>query len=166
MATWDRYKSNMTGFETVAHKGRRFTPRAFCDDPNADTVYITKAPVAVLKLTPPVQFVSTNIAWDVSESMSPTGTVDTFDLTFGGGGATDLTAQDWSSDPKTGNVQYTSTGKYVVTLYVTDTLGNRSQPAKQTVHVVDLANSISKVYIATSDTGLFTYLPGGTAGYQ
>jgi PKD repeat protein len=160
LAVWDRYLTPTTGLEIIAQKGKRFTPRFYCDDPTGG-VYVTKAPIAVLKLTPTVQFINTNIAWDVSESDSSTGTVDTFDLTFGGGGASDLTAQDWSSDPLTGNVQYTSTGEYTVTLYVTDTGGNRSQAAKQIVNVVDI-QGISKVYIATDDSGIFTYLPGGT----
>lgn len=108
-----------------------------------------------------MQFINTNIAWDISESDSATGTIDTFDLTFGGGGASDLTAQDWSVDPKTGNVQYTTVGTYTVTLYVTDTGGNRSQAAKQRVDIVDV-QGMSKVYISTSNTGIFTYLPGGS----
>ncbi len=161
MATWDRYKSNTTGLEIIAQKGVNFTPRFYCDD-TSGSVYITKAPVAILKLTPTVQFVNTNIAWDVSQSVSATGTIDTFDLTFGGGGATDLTGQDWSVDAKTGNVQYTSTGTYTVTLYVTDTGSNRSAAARQTVNVIDLASVISKVYMSTSDLGVFTYVPGGT----
>lgn len=112
-------------------------------------------------MTPLPQFVNTNVAWDVSASRSSTGTIDTFDLTFGGGGATDLTAQDWSVDPLTGNVQYTPEATYTATLTVTDTLGNISQPATVSVPIVDIVG-ISKVYIATSDTGIFTYLPGGS----
>jgi hypothetical protein len=160
LATWDRYLSNTTGLEIKAQLGKKFTPRTFCDDPTGG-VYITKAPVAVLKLTPTVQFINTNIAWDVSESGSASGTVDTFDLTFGGGGASDLTGQDWDVDPQTGNVQYTSTGEYTVTLVVVDTGGNKSQPAKQTVNIVDV-QGIAKVYISTDDSGVFTYVPGGT----
>lgn len=152
MATWDRYKTNVTGFETRALVGSNFTPRFYCDD--ATTVYTTKAPVAHLKLTPIVQFINTNIAWDVQQSNSATGTIDTFDLTFGGGGATDLTGQDWAVDPLTGNVQYTSTGIYTVTLYVTDTLGNRSQADKQTVFIVT-QQGISRGYIATDDKALW-----------
>lgn len=125
--------------------------------------------MAVLILTPTTQFTNTNIAWDVSNSVSATGTIDTFDLTFGGGGATNLTGQDWAVDPLTGNVQYTSTGTFTVTLYVTDTAGNRSQAAKQEVTIIDGADEdltlggsggTSKVYIATSDTGIFTYTTG------
>ncbi len=113
-------------------------------------------------MTPQVQFINTNIAWDVQNSRSPTGTtIDTFDLLFGGGGATDLTAQDFSVDPKTGNVQYTSTGRITASLTVTDTTGNRSQPATVTIDIVDI-QGISKIYILTDDTGVFTYLPGGT----
>jgi len=118
--------------------------------------------VAKLKMTPQVQFINTNIAWDVSASRIQLGTIDTFDLTFGGGGATDLTGQDWSVDPLTGNVQYTTVGQYTATLFVTDTLGNRSQAATLTIDIVDIADSIAKIYIATSDTGIFTYVPGGT----
>lgn len=160
MAAWDRYKTPTTGLEILAQKGKRFVPRFYCDDTTA-IVYITKAPVAILKLTPNTQFINTNVVWDVSESVSATGTIDTFDLTFGGGGASDLTGQDWSVDPLTGNVQYTSTGTFTVTLYVTDTGNNRSQAAKQIVNIVDI-QGISKIYIATSDTGIFTYLLGGT----
>lgn len=156
---WDRYKTPTTGLEIIAQLGKRFTPRFYCDD-TTGTVYVTKSPVAVLKLTPNTQFISVNIAWDVSQSVSATGTIDTYDLTFGGGGASDLAAQSWAG-AKTGNVQYTSTGIYTVTLYVTDTGGNRSQAAKQIANIVDI-QGISKAYIATDDTGIFTYLPGGT----
>ena len=159
MAIWDRYKTNTTGLEIIVEKGVRFTPRFYCDD-TTGTVYLTKAPVAVLILTPTVQFINTNIAWDVSNSVSATGTIDTYDLTFGGGGATDLLAQSFAG-AKTGTVQYTSTGTFTVTLTVTDTGGLVSQPAKQIVNIVDI-QGIAKVYIATSDTGIFTYLPGGT----
>jgi hypothetical protein len=161
MATWDRYKTNTTGFETIAQKGKNFRPRFFCDDATGG-VYTTKAPVAKLKMTPTVQFINTNIAWDVSASRTQSGTIDTFDLTFGGGGASDLTGQDWAVDPKTGNVQYTTVGRYTATLYVTDTLSNRSQPATVTIDIVDIAEGIAKLYIATDDTGIFTYTPGGS----
>jgi hypothetical protein len=165
LATWDRYKSNTTGLEIIVQKGGRFVPRFYCDD-TTGTVYTTKAPVAVLKLTPTSQFTNTNIAWDVSASVSATGTIDTFDLTFGGGGASDLTGQDWAVNPKTGNVQYTSTGQFTVTLTVTDTLGNVSQPARQIVTISDdgdedlESSGTSKIYIATADTGIFTYQTG------
>ncbi len=151
--------SNTTGFEIKVEKGVRFAPRFYCGDPSGG-VFLTKAPVAVLIITPTVQFINTNLAWDVSNSVSATGTIDTYDLTFGGGGASDLTGQSFAG-AKTGNVQYTSTGTFTVTLIVTDTGGLVSQPAKQIVNIVDV-QGISKVYIATDDTGIFTYLPGGT----
>ncbi len=161
MPVWDRYKTSTTGFETIAQKGKNHQARVFCDDAIGG-VYVTKAPVAKLKMTPQVQFINTNIAWDVSASRTQSGTIDTFDLTFGGGGASDLTSQDWSVDPLTGNVQYTTVGQYTATLTVTDTLGNRSQPATLTIDIVDIVSAIAKVYISTSDTGIFTYVPGGT----
>ena len=160
MTVWDRYKTNTTGFEVIAKKGGRWLVRGYCDDPTGG-VFTTKAPVAKVILTPVVQFINTNIAWDVSQSDSATGTIDTFDLTFGGGGATDLTGQDWSVDPKTGNVQYTTVGQYTVTLYATDTTSERSQAATQQVFIVDI-QSINRQYTATDDTGLFAYAPGGT----
>ena len=157
--------SNTTGFEIKVEKGVRFAPRFYCGDPSGG-VYITKAPVAVLILDPVVQFTNTNLAWDVSNSVSATGTIDTYDLTFGGGGASDLTGQSFAG-AKTGNVQYTSTGTFTVTLIVIDTGGNVSQATKQIVTIVDgadediaSAGSASKVYIATSDTGIFTYTTG------
>jgi hypothetical protein len=157
---WERYTNKETGFEVKVELGNVFQSRFFCDDPTSG-VFTTKAPVAKLIMTPIVQFVNTNIAWDVSNSRSNTGTIDTFDLKFGGGGASDLTGQDWAVDPLTGNVQYTTVGTYQATLTVTDTLGNRSQAAKQTINIIDLY-ATSRVYIATSDTGMFTYDPGGT----
>ena len=160
MATWDRYKEPNSGLEIRAWVGGRFRPRFYCDDPTGG-VYETKAPVAKLKLTPKIQFINTNIAWDVSESDSATGTIDEFDLTFGGGGATNLTAQDWAVDPKTGNVQYTTTGQYTVSLVVRDTLGNQSQAAEQQVFIVDL-QAIGTVFIATDDGGLYKYSAGGS----
>lgn len=161
MSAFDRYRSNVTGFETLAQKGKNFVPRFFADE-SATGPYQVKGPVAKLIMTPQVQFINTNIAFDVSNSRSPTGTtIDTFDLTFGGGGASDLTGQDWSSDPLTGNVQYTSTGQFTATLTVTDTTGNRSQPATVTIDIVDV-QGISKIYILTDDSGVFVYVPGGT----
>lgn len=165
MAIWDRYLSNTTGLEIIVQKGARFAPRFYCDD-TTGTVYLTKAPVAVLILDPVVQFTNTNIAWDVSNSVSATGTIDTYNLTFGGGGASDLTGQSFAG-AKTGNVQYTSTGTFTVTLTTTDTGGNVSQAAKQLVSIVDgsdedISLTTSKVYIATSDTGIFTYTSGNT----
>lgn len=160
MATWDRYLNKETGFEIKAYVGANFQPRFYCDD-SSGGVYTTKAPAARLKMTPVVQFINTNIAWDVSESVSASGTIDTWDLNFGGGGATNLTAQDWAVDPKTGNVQYTTVGTYTASLTMTDTGGNVSQSAKLTINIVDTIG-FAKAYITTSDTGVFTYTAGGS----
>ncbi len=160
MATWDRYTGNQTSFEVESWVGSVFTPRFFCDDPAAlGVTYLEKPPVCKLKLTPAVQFVNTNIAWDASESGSATGTIDTFDIEWGG--ATDigdLTAQDWASDPKTGNVQFTGTGIYTVTFTVTDTLGIKSAPCKTQVWIVDYVN-LQRLYIATTDGGVYILTP-------
>lgn len=161
MATWDRYKEPETGLEIRAFVGDNFQPAFYCDDPNGG-VYTTKAPAAKLIMSPVVQFVNTNIAWDVSQSVSATGTIDTFDITWGG--TTDignLSAQDWSTDPTSGNVQYTTVGTYTASLKMTDTGGNVSQPSEVTVNIISLVG-LAKAYIATSDSGLFVYTPGGS----
>jgi len=85
VAAFDRYLDNESGFDVLVQTGNVFQPRYMCDDDNQG-VYETKAPVAILLMDPIVQFVNTNISWDVSESDTSTGTRDLFDLSFGGGG--------------------------------------------------------------------------------
>lgn len=164
MATWERYTSNITGFETRAYTGKVFNPRHYCDDPSGG-VYTTKNPVAKLSMTPTVQFINTNIAWDVSESDSASGTIDTFDITWGGTtDIGDLSAQDWSVDPLTGNVQYTTAGTYTATLYVTDTGGLRSQAATVTIDIVDTV-ALARAFIYATDGAnqvAWYYDPGGS----
>jgi len=155
-----RYASNSTGLELVADvTGLNFQPRFFCDD--ATTVFDSKPAVAKLKMTPIVQFINTNIAWDVSASNHPTGTISTYDVSFGGGGASDLAAQSWAG-AKTGNVQYTTVGIYHASATVTDTLSNISQPAKQKIIIIDQIAAIARVFISTDDSGVYVYDPGGT----
>src|SRR5512147_3259779 len=119
--TWERYANPaLTGIEFVSYTGPVFTPRSYCDDPTGG-VYVSKEPVCKLLMTPVVQFVSTNIAWDISQSSSATGTISTYTIAFGGGGVSDITAAAWSGG-KTGTVQYNAVGSYTVRAYVTDTL--------------------------------------------
>jgi len=156
MATWDRYTDKITSFETRSYIGPAFYIRSFCDDPSG-TTYLSKPPVCKLSLSPSVQFASTNIAWDISNSRSATGTIDTFDIEWNGTtNIGDLSAQDWSTDPTSGNVQYTGTGTYTATATVTDTLGKESSPAKVTVTIVTREQ---RVYIGTSDAGVFILTP-------
>lgn len=158
MATWDRYTSTVTGLEVQSRIGPAFYIRSFCDDP-LGSVYVSKAPVCKLSLIPTVQFVNTNIAWDISASRSATGTIDTFDISWGGTtDIGDLSAQTWASDPKTGNVQYTATGTYTVTATVTDTLGNVSTPQKITVEIVEYV-AVQRLYIGTTGDGLYLLTP-------
>lgn len=159
MATWDRYANKITSFETRSYIGPAFYIRSFCDDPTG-TTYESKPPVCKLKLTPVVQFAETNIAWDISGSRSATGTIDTFDIEWGGDtDVGDLSDQDWSSDPKTGNVQYDDVGTWTATATVTDTLGKVSAPAKVTVTIVTREQ---RVYIGGTTGGVYILTP--TAG--
>jgi len=158
MATWDRYTSKTTSLEVQSRVGAVFHIRSFCDDPSGG-VYVTKEPVCKLKMTPVVQFANTNIAWDISQSSSATGTIDTFDIAWGGTtDIGDLAAQDWATASKTGNVQYTGTGKYTVTAYVTDTLGKRSREQKIEINIISYVG-LQRTYIGTTDGGLFILTP-------
>lgn len=155
--TWERYTSQITGLELISYTGNVFTPRSYCDDPLGG-VYVAKEPVCKLLMAPLVQFVSTNIAWDISQSSSATGTISTYTIAFGGGGVSNITGAAWAG-AKTGTVQYNATGAYTVTAYVTDTLSKQS---KQVVQPILIVAKEQRVYIGTTDTGLFVMTP--TAG--
>lgn len=167
MAIWDRYKGAIqTGLDVQLLTGPIFNPRSYCDDPTVGPVgiYISKGPVCHLDLDPQTQFTNTNIAWDISASGSTTSTIDTFDIAWGG--ATDigdLVAQDWSSDPKSGNVQFTTVGTYEVVATVTDLLGAVSSPVKMTVTIKDVPTG--PIYISAigaTNEGVYKYtLAGG-----
>jgi ligand-binding sensor domain-containing protein len=154
---WTRYANLTTGLEVITKTGKVFWPRSFCDDETIGPVgiYIAKEPVCKLKLSPTTQFPGTDIAWDISQSLSATGTIDSFNIEWGG--ATDigdLTSQDWASDPKTGNVQYDDVGTYTVEAYVEDLLGKRSKVARVTVEIVE-ADVTDKIWIGTTDGGCY-----------
>jgi hypothetical protein len=104
--------------------------------------------------------VDTDIAWDISQSRSTTGTIDEFFIDWGGTtDIGDLSNQAWASDPKTGNVQYTTVGTYTVEAYVVDLLNEKSKRAKIEIQIVE---PVERVYIGTSDSGVFVMDDGGT----
>lgn len=164
---WERYTSKQTGFQTRVSRGNIFRPMFWCDCGTGmvPTYYATKPPVAKLIMTPTVQFINTNIAWDVSNSEAPNGTVDTFTLKFGG--ATDIGDQtniDFTVPAnRTGNVQYTTLGTYQATLTVKDTTGAQSFEVSKTIFIVE-ANVAT--YLGTSSDGAFRQLPGGAFTQQ
>lgn len=162
MATWDRYKNRITGLELRSRTGSIFYPRSYCDDPTIGPVniYVKKAPVCKLKVTPVTQFTSVAINWDISQSRSATSTIGTFDISFDDGGAGDLSGQDWSTDPKTGTKSYSSTGKYVITASVTDLIGTESEEVQVEVNIVQYV-ALQRCYVFTTDGGLFILTPSG-----
>lgn len=154
--SFELYTDNFSLFESLADVGNNFQIRSYCDD--AEVVYLTKPPICKLLLDPRTQGANINIAWDISNSRAPTGTIDTFDINWGG--ATDigdLVNQDFDVDPTSGNVQYTSEGRFIVTVTVKDTLGVVSKPCRQVVTIGPTTTSVF-IYIATVDTGVFVYL--------
>lgn len=164
--SWERYKNTLTGIELRSKTGDVFYPRSYCDDPTIGPVgiYTAKAPVCKLKLTPRTQFANTNIAWDISQSVSSTSTLSTFDITWGGTtDIGDLVAQAWSG-AKTGNVQFTTPGTYTISATVTDLLGTISKTIQVTVNIISATQGyigLGRAYIGTTDGGLYTILPGG-----
>ena len=160
--TWERFaNANPTGLRVEAWLGSVANFRSYCDDPDLGPVgiYISKEPVCKLKLTPTVQFTNTDIAWDISQSRSTTGTLDTFDIDWGGTtDIGDLASQAWAG-AKTGNVQYTTVGNYTVTAYVTDLLGQRSKEAIVEVRIII---PVERVYIGTTNNGVYLMDNGGT----
>ncbi len=176
--TWERYTgATQTGLEVIAWTGPIFNPRSYCDDPTVGVVgiYIAKAPVCHLKLTPRTQFENTNIAWDISASGSTTSTIATFDITWGGTtDIGDLAAQSWGG-AKSGNVQFTTAGIYTVEATVTDLLGAVSSPSKQTIYIAigpgpiayiaAIGSTNQGVYVHTNAGGLVSASSGLAGGY-
>lgn len=160
MAVWDRYKSKTSSFEVKSYIGANFQIRFFCDDTTA-VIYAAKPPVCKLKLTPTVQFINTDIAWDISQSISSTGTVDTYDIAWGG--TTDDGDESGTafSGAKTGTIQYTTAGTYTVTASVTDTLGVRSTQQTQQVKIIETDDfvNLKTLYTGTTNGGIFRLEP-------
>lgn len=159
MAVFDRYRNqNPTSLEIRIRSGAIAAPIVgYCDDPDIGVVktYLDKAPVCKLTMTPNPQFPNTNITWDISQSSSATSSLDTYDISFGGGGVSDISGAAWSG-AKTGTVQYNAVGVYTVTATVTDVLAETSKPAKLTVTIIVLEG---RCYIGTTDSGLFILTP-------
>lgn len=160
MTAWDRYKNdNSTGLEVELYSGKVWTARAYCDDSSASGIYSNKAPVCKLSLTPSTQYTGQAIAWDISDSMSATSTIDVFYIDWGG--ATDIgniSNADWQTDPLSGSVVYDDPGEYTVEAYVVDLL-ETSQHVFITVEIVD---PVERVYIGTTDAGVFISDNGST----
>lgn len=152
--TWERWQSKTTGLAVSLKSGAVFNPRSYCHDLDIGEVgvYLSKPPVCLLNMDPLVQFTGYPIAWDISASRSATGSIDTFTIDWGG--ETDLgniSNAPWSG-AKSGLVSYPNIGEYIVTAYVTDLLGKNSKEVELTVEIVA---PIERVYIATTDAGLF-----------
>ena len=163
MAIWDRYKQATTGLETKAFLGDIFTIRSYCDDPLGG-VFVSKEPVCKLLVTPFSVFINTDFGWDISDSISSTGTIDTFDIDYDGatsGG--DISAGDWAVDPLSGTNQYTAKGHFTIVASVTDTLGNKSKEVRIPIHAIDgtseIVESLQRVYLSTTDDGCWTMTP-------
>ncbi len=150
--SFELYTGNFSLFESVADIGANFQIRSYCDD--GTVVYLTKPPVCKLLLDPRTQGANINIAWDISNSRAPTGTIDSFTIQWGGStDIGDLIAVDFGTGPTSGNVQYTSEGRFTVRATVIDTLGVRSKPCAQVVQ------------IGASQTNVFVLLVTDSAGF-
>ncbi len=159
---WERYTQGPTGLEGEIFSGRIFRPRYFCEDDVGLVlaIFATKPPVCELILTPRVQFLGQAIAWNIGASMSATSTISTFSIDFGGStDIGDLSGELWASDPLSGDVVYDDLGVYQVEAFVTDLLGTESQHCIQTVEIVEPEE---RVYIGTTDLGVFTSITGAT----
>ena len=160
---WDNDKE--MGFELEIWSGKTVYPRTFCDDDNIGPIgiYIDKSPTCKLLMTPTVVPLGSSIAWDVGQSRSATGTIELFDLSFGGPTDTgDISNGDFILGPKTGNVVYQSLGIWVAELVLTDLLNNASQPCKQDIEVVEATVSLKNGFVGTDGGGVFLVSPNGT----
>lgn len=168
MATWDRYKQATTGFETKSFLGDIFTIRSYCDI-HGGGVYDTKEPICKLLVAPLSVFINVDFSWDISQSGSESGTLDTYDIDFDGatsGG--DISSAAWAG-AKTGTNQFTSKGHYTIVASVTDTLGNKSKEVRIPIVAIDGAdedsgadddyNSLQRVYKGTTDSGCWIVTP-------
>ena len=165
---WERYAGSGTQTSVDAQMwiGQTFQPLSFCCDTAGASpqVYLTKEPVCNLIMDPIVQFVNTPIAWDISNSYAPNGTIDSFEIAWGDTtDIGDLSSQNWAIDAKTGSVSYTQVGTYIAEATVTDTTGKSSKPCRVTIKIVpaDEPSDLATVYVGTTDAGCFIVTAGG-----
>ena len=162
--SFELYQGNFSLIENVVDVGLNFQIRSYCDD--ATVVYLTKPPLCKLTLTPRTQGANLNIAWDISNSRAPTGTIDTFTIQWGGPtDIGDLIAVDFGAGPTSGNVQYTSEGRFTVRATVIDTLGVTGAPCRQVVQIGASQTNIF-IFIVTDDSGVWFYTQENNAMVQ
>jgi hypothetical protein len=115
---------------------------------------ITKAPVAILDLDPNTQCTGVNIAWDVSSSWLPLGTLgagDSYSITWGDGTTTNGNFGGATS----GNKNFANAGIYHVELEVTSAAGETGSVEVE-VEIVDCANEsvlIEQMYALSQTAG-------------
>jgi len=109
------------GLRLDVYVGPPVTPNFHCCI-SGTTVGVTKDPVAILELIPPIQFVGQPVDADYSRSYSATSTLEYWEIDWGDGNMSNGT---W---PGTGRVShpmggYAEVGRYKVVLLVRDILG-------------------------------------------
>lgn len=96
---------------------------------------MTKAPVAVLSITPDTQCIGVNLTFNIDASFVALGTLANWDINYGDGNSVNGA---WGP-PGNQAHNYAAAGTYTVTATVTDTLGNSGSVQAQ-VLIVDCAS--------------------------
>lgn len=118
-----------------------------CDIDAATLMGIAYPPTPVIDISPNPVCLGTAIAWDLSGSYAPNGTITDYAIDFG----------DSNSDTgSSGNHTYAATGSYTVTVTVTDDTGV-SQVGTEEVNVIDCSDTLLLDYIYASTDGSGIY---------
>lgn len=145
----DAYIANVKGpvrtaAKVILERGSSVAPQAFCCGSN--TISDTKAPSAVMNVTPTEGYTDTIFNFDGSDSYAPGGTIVLYTWDFGDGyGATGVTATH----------KYAQEGNYEATLTVENVLGEQGQCAK----IIVVKNPSLPILPNTAGNRLWT---GGT----